>query len=95
VPDLESAQGLDKAVFWFYFQECEHCGNIARADGHICPIQENPFKKAEEVDGAAIGNGYEADAELSPVRNVEPSVLGSSVYGKKRIFVDLTLDNSD
>lgn len=81
--DLESPQGLKKALFWFYFKECEDCGAIARADVHVCPIQENPFDNADEVDSAAIGDGYEADAESSPVR------------GKKMPVIDLTLDDSD
>jgi len=90
--DLESPQGLKKNQFWFYFQECEHCGHIAKMDIHACPVQENPLDEADEADEAAIGNGYEADAECSPDREGN---MKSPVYGRKRIVIDLTLDDSD
>lgn len=80
--DLESPRGVGKTIFWYYFRECGDCGCIARADVHVCPIQEDPFEEAE-VEDATIENGYEGDEESSPV------------HGKKMLVIDLTLDDSD
>jgi hypothetical protein len=77
--DLELPKGLEKAKFWLYFEECEYCTNMVRKDIHICPCWEKAIE---------IGDGYEADVEVSPVRgDMEPP--------STRVIIDLTGDDSD